>query len=58
MYILHFMYVYIQMRKNNKPVRSENLTLGQNFFFKEGLIWLVRGNTYILSGNDVFLFYS
>ena len=26
------------MRKNNKPVYSENLTSGQTFF-KEGLIW-------------------
>ena len=26
------------MRKNNKPVRSENLTSGQ-IVFKKGLIW-------------------
>ena len=33
------------MRKNNKPVRSENLTSGQ-IFFKEDLIWLVPRDTY------------
>ena len=41
-YLLHFIYVYLHMWKNNKPVRSENLTSGQ-IFFKEDLIWLVRG---------------
>ena len=31
--------------QTGKPVRSENLTSGQ-MFFKEGLIWLVRGNSF------------
>ena len=37
-YLLHFMNAYLYMRKNNKPVRSENLTSGQ-IVFKKGLIW-------------------
>ena len=44
-YLLYFMYVYLHMGKNNKPIRSENLTSGQ-IFFKEGLIRLVRRNSY------------
>ena len=44
-YLLHFMSAYLYMRKNKKPVRSENLTSGQKVF-KEGIIWFVRGNTY------------
>ena len=39
------MYVYLHMRKNNKPVQSENPTSGQ-IFFKKYLIWLVRGNRF------------
>ena len=37
--------MYMYMRKNNKPVHSENSTSGQ-IFFKEGLIWLVSGNSF------------
>ena len=40
-YLLHcIMSVYRHMQKNNKPVRSENLTSGQIFFIK-GFIWPV-----------------
>ena len=42
-YIACKTYVYRHMR--NKPVHSENLTSGQ-IFFKEGLIWLVWGNSF------------
>ena len=47
MYLLHCMlYVCLSTyAKNNKPVRLENLTSGQ-IFFKEYLIWLVRGDSF------------
>ena len=45
-YIVTCISVYRYMRKNNKPIRSENLTLGQ-IFFKKGFIWLVWGNSFI-----------
>ena len=41
-YLLHCVYrrIYRHMRKNNKPVHSENLTSGQ-IFFKESLVGFV-----------------
>ena len=54
-YLLHCIYyivssikyqVYRHMRKNNKPVRSENLISGQ-IMFKKGFIRLVSFNRFI-----------
>jgi len=40
------MFVHRHMRKNNKPVRAENLTYGQ-IFKKKDFIWLVWGNSFM-----------
>ena len=46
-YLLHcIMYVYRHMRKNNKPVRSQNLT-SRKILFKKCFIWLVWGNSFL-----------
>jgi len=49
-YIVWCMSVYRHMRKNNKPVRSENLKPQE-----KGFIWLVWGNSFT---NNVYTLYT
>ena len=51
-YLPHFMYVYLHMQENIKPVRSENLTSGQ-IFFSEGLIFLSEGTAIVKNCSDI-----
>ena len=51
-YLPHFMYVYLHMQENIKPVRSENLTSGQ-IFFSEGLMFLSEGTAIVKNCSDI-----